>query len=150
VFSNSVVFQPTASFFKQIPGTNFVWHEVSLMLAPESDYREAEKRVLGAVESVFQQYHEHIEQQHRNMENTLNMTIPVSRPQSRLLLTQNGLEVVVRYPVEMDTASEIDDKVTRELLRALDQPPKLRMVGTGTPNIQPVRGSGEGAPSEAA
>jgi hypothetical protein len=67
-----------------------------------------------------------------------------------LLLTQNGLEVVVRYPVEMDTASEIDDKVTRELLRALDQPPKLRMVGTGTPNIQPVRGSGEGAPSEAA
>src|SRR5215471_9841007 len=38
VFSNAVVFQPTASFYKQIPGTSFVWHEVSLTLAPETDY----------------------------------------------------------------------------------------------------------------
>jgi small-conductance mechanosensitive channel len=150
VFSNSVVFQPTASFYKQIPGTSFVWHEVSLMLAPDSDYSEAEKRVLGAVEAVFQQYHERIEQQHRAMEHTLNMTVPMPRPQSRLHLTQNGLEVQVRYPVEMESASEIDDKVTRELLHALAQPPKLRLVGSGTPNIQPVPGPKENAPGEAA
>jgi small-conductance mechanosensitive channel len=149
VFSNSVVFQPTASFYKQIPGTNFVWHEVSLMLAPESDYSVAEKRVLGAVEKVFEEYHEHIEQQHRNMEHTLNMTVPKPRPQSRLHLAQNGLEVVVRYPVELDTASEVDDKVTRELLHALAQAPKLRLVGSGTPNIQPVSGP-DAAPPEAA
>jgi small-conductance mechanosensitive channel len=150
VFSNSVVFQPTASFFKQIPGTSFVWHEVSLVLAPDSDYSLAERRVAGAVNTVFEQYHEHIEQQHRNMEHTLNMTVPMPRPVSRLHLTDRGLEVVVRYPVEMESASEIDDKVTRELLRALQQPPKLRLVGSGTPNIQPVGGPGENAPVEAA
>jgi len=38
-FSNSVVFQPDAALFKQIPGTSFVWHEVSLTVAAESDYR---------------------------------------------------------------------------------------------------------------
>ena len=147
VFSNSVVFQPTASFYKQIPGTNFVWHEVSLILAPDSDYRMAEKRVAGAVQKIFDEYHERIEQQHRNMENTLNMSVPNPRPVSHLHLTRNGLEVIVRYPVEMDTASEVDDKVTRELLTALEQPPRLRLVGSGTPNIQPVGGPDESAPA---
>jgi len=28
--SNSIVFQPTAGLFKQIPGTNFLWHELKL------------------------------------------------------------------------------------------------------------------------
>lgn len=138
VFSNAVVFQPTASFFKQIPGTNFVWHEVSLTLAPESDYGLAEKRVLDAVEKVYSDYKERIEGQHREMQRTLNFDVPLPRPRSRLRLTQSGLEVVVRYPVELDNATEIDDHVTRELLHSLTQPPRLRLVGTGTPNIQPV------------
>ena len=149
VFSNAVVFQPSASFYKQIPGTSFQWHEVSLILAPDSDYRQAEKRIVGAVETVFAGYHERIEQQHRQMEETLNVTVPVPKPHSRLQLTQNGLEVVIRYPVEMDTASDIDDKITRELLRELDKPPRLRLVGSGTPNIQPVAGpEGASKPAE--
>ena len=148
VFSNAVVFQPTASFYKQIPGTSFLWHEVSLILAPESDYRIAERRIVEAVETVFAQYHERIEQQYRHMAETLNVNVPVPRPHSRLQLTQNGLEVVIRYPVEMDIAAEIDDKITRELLRALEKPPRLRLVGTGTPNIQPVPGPEAGTTTE--
>lgn len=138
VFSNAVVFQPTASFYKQIPGTNFVWHQVSLTLAPESDYQEAEKRILGAVEKVYAAYRERIELQHREMERTLNLAVPVPKPRSQLRLTQGGLEIVIRYPVELETASEIDDRVTRELLRSLEEPPKLKLVGSGIPNIQPV------------
>src|SRR5215471_4552499 len=138
VFSNAVVFQPTASFFKQIPGTSFVWHEVSLTLAPESDYALAEKRVAGAVEKVYADYRERIEQQYREMERTLNVPISIPKPRSRLRLTQSGLEVVIRYPVELDNATETDDRVVRELLHSLAQPPRLKLVGTGTPNIQPV------------
>src|SRR5262249_20283861 len=70
VFSNSIVFQPTASFFKQIPGTNFGWHEVKLTLAPDSNYAVAEKRLLSAVEKVYAQYQDKMVQQHRLMENT--------------------------------------------------------------------------------
>ncbi len=138
VFSNAVVFQPTASFYKQIPGTNFVWHEVTLTLAPETDYGLAEKRVLGAVEKVYADYRERIEQQHREMERTLSVAVAVPRPRSRLRLTQTGLEIVVRYPVELETATEIDDRITRELLHSLEQHPRLKLVGSATPNIQPV------------
>src|SRR5205807_8484610 len=70
VFSNSIVFQPTASFFKQIPGTNFGWHEVTLILSPDSDYHLAEQRMLSAVKSVYAKYRNRIEEQHRHMEKT--------------------------------------------------------------------------------
>ncbi len=145
VFSNAVVFQPTASFFKQIPGTNFVWHEVSLTLAPESDYSLAEHRVLGAVEKVYADYREQIEEQYREMERSLNVTSAPPKPRSQLRVTQSGLEVVVRYPVVLEIAMEIDDRITRELLRSLAQPPRLKLVGTGTPNIQPLTGTDQAA-----
>jgi len=64
--------------------------------------------------------------------------ISIPKPRSRLRLTQSGLEVVIRYPVELDNATETDDRVVRELLHSLAQPPRLKLVGTGTPNIQPV------------
>ena len=50
-FSNSVVFQPTAGIFRQIPGTNFVWHEVSLTLAADSDFKAVRERLLRAVDA---------------------------------------------------------------------------------------------------
>jgi small-conductance mechanosensitive channel len=138
VFSNSIVFQPTASFFKQIPGTNFVWHEVTLILSPDSDYHQAEERLLDAVQKVYSTYSTKIEEQHRHMEQSFALAVDVPQPKSRLRLTQTGLEVVIRYPLELERSAEIDDQIIRELLIALQKPPKLKLVGSGTPNIQPV------------
>ena len=138
VFSNSIVFQPTASFFKQIPGTNFAWHEVKLILAPDNDYNLAEKRMLSAVEGVYGKYRDKIIQQHRLMENAYSLGVDLPEPKSRLHLTQSGLEVVIRYPLELEHSAEIDDEITRALLDALEKPPKLKLVGSGTPNIQRV------------
>jgi small-conductance mechanosensitive channel len=138
VFSNSIVFQPTVSFYKQIPGTNFGWHEVSLTLSPDTDYRLAEDRVLGAVQAVYATYQKHIEDQHRHIGRTFTLALDVPQPQSRLRLTQTGLEVVIRYPLELEKSAEIDDQIIRELLAALKRPPQLKLVGSGTPNIQSV------------
>jgi small-conductance mechanosensitive channel len=139
VFANSIVFQPTAGFFKQIPGTNFGWHEVTLILSPDTDYQLAEKRMLGAVENVYAGYRAKIEEQHRQVEKNFALSLDMPQPKSRLRLTQTGLEVVIRYPLELERAAEVDDRVIRELLAALEKPPKLKLVGSGTPNIQPVR-----------
>jgi len=138
VLSNSIVFQPTSTFFKQIPGTNFGWHEVSFTLAPNTDYALAERRMFAAVEKVFTKYRDDINRQARQVQRTFTFSLDVPEPKSRLRLTQIGLEVVIRYPVELERSVETDDQVTREILRALDEPPKLRLVGTGVPNIQPV------------
>jgi small-conductance mechanosensitive channel len=136
-FSNSIVFQPTAGLFKQIPGTSFVWHEITLTLSPESDYQVVEERLLGAVQAVFEDYREEMERQRRQMERALNSIAGNElRPRSRLRLTQSGLEAVIRFPVDLQNAPEIDDRVTRELLKAIDREPKLKLVGSGTPSIR--------------
>jgi small-conductance mechanosensitive channel len=136
-FSNSIVFQPTAGLFKQIPGTNFGWHEITLTLSPDSDYHLVEERLMQVVENVFSEYRDNIEQQRRYVERILN-TASVSdlRPHSHLRFTQAGLEAVIRFPVDLNNSAEIDDKVTRELLKAIEQEPKLKLVGSGTPSIR--------------
>ncbi len=140
VFSNSVVFQSNGGFYKQIPGTNFVWHEITLTLAAESDYRSVEERLMGAVESVFAEYRDKMEHQRRRMQHALStVAVDLLRPQSRLRLTQSGLDVVIRYPLELEKAAEVDDRITREVMDAIERQPKLKLVGSGTPNIQPVQ-----------
>ncbi|MGE5204339.1 MAG: mechanosensitive ion channel domain-containing protein [Chlamydiota bacterium] len=139
VFSNSVVFQPAAGLFKQIPGTRFDWHEITLTVAGESDYRQVEERLTSAVTAVFENYRERMERQRHSMEKTLGpLSVNSLHPETRLRLAQGGLEVVIRYPVELDEANKIDDRIAREVLDAINRPPKLKLVGSGMPNIQAV------------
>lgn len=138
VVSNSVVFQPNTGLYKQIPGTNFVWHEIRLTVAPEQNYTEIEERLKGVVEAVFEEYRDRMERQTREIERNLNVAVRSLTPQTRLRLTKDGLEVVLRYPVDLEDATSIDDKIARNLLEAIERDPKLKLVGTGTPNIQAV------------
>ena len=109
-----------------------------MILSPDSDYHLAEQRMLSAVKNVYAKYRNQIEEQHRHIEKTFTLGLDVPEPKSRLRLTQTGLEVVIRYPLELEQSAEIDDEIIRELLAALEKPPKLKLVGSGTPNIQPV------------
>jgi small-conductance mechanosensitive channel len=138
VFSNAIVFQPSGNFFKQIPGTNFVWNEVTLTLSPECDYRLAEKRLLEAVDEVFARYRESIQRQSIAAEQSLNMPIDTLKPQARLQLTHDGLMITLRYPAETRTAVQTDDEVARRLLDTIAREPGLKLVGTAVANIQPA------------
>jgi small-conductance mechanosensitive channel len=139
VFSNSVVFQPNAGFFKQIPGTSFVWHEVTLTLAADTDYRLVDERLVGAVQAIFAEYRENMEHQRRQIERALTpISVSSLAPQSRVRLTPAGLEVVIRYPVELANARDIDDRITRALLEAIEGEPQLRVIGPAAPHVQAV------------
>ena len=136
VFSNAVVFQPNGNFFKQAPGTNFVWNEVRLTLAPDCDYRLAEKRLLDAVDAVFARYRDRVLGDFRRLERELNIVLETPKPQSRLNLTQTGLEMIVRYPADARTAPQITDEVSRRVLDEISREPSLRLAMQGIANIQ--------------
>ena len=138
VFSNAIVFQPSGNFFKQIPGTNFVWNEVTLTLSPDCDYRLAEKRLLEAVDEVFARYRESIQRQYIEAEHQLSMAIDSPKPQSRLQLARDGLHISIRYPAETRSAVQTADEVARRLLDAIAREPGLKLVASGTANIQPA------------
>jgi small-conductance mechanosensitive channel len=138
VFSNSVVFQPSSNFFKQLPGSNFAWRRISLTLAADVDYELAEQRISAAVAGVYQTYKPELDQQHRVLEGSLTIHIASTEPQTRLRLKEAGLEIIILYPVVLTQASKIDDLMTHALLDAIEGEPRLRLVGGSLTNIQPV------------
>jgi small-conductance mechanosensitive channel len=119
-FANSIVFQPAAGLFKQIPGTNFVWHEVTVTLPPGSDYAAIRKKLLSIVESVVSEYHEDMEKQGQHVQVFAATAKNALHPTSRLRFTDAGPEVAIRFPVTLHNAGEIDEHVTSELMTALE------------------------------
>src|SRR6266496_3218384 len=137
-FSNSVVFQPTSNFFKQLPGSNFAWRRITLTLAADVDYGLAQRCISDAVAKVYGSYKAELELQHRTLENSLAVPIGSTEPRTRLRLEEGGLEIVVLYPVILSRATQIDDLMTHALLQTIEAEPRLRLVGGGLTNIQPV------------
>lgn len=133
-FSNSVVFQP-AALFKQLPGTEYVWHTVALTLAADTPAELAEERLMAAVGAVYEQYRERIEQQHAALERVVDIPLASPQPQGRLRFTDAGLEFHVRYPAELRRASATDDQVIKALSDAIAREPGLRLAGPGSPKL---------------
>ena len=128
-FSNSVVFQATGGLFKQIPGTNFVWREITLKFSTDSDHRLIRDRLQKAIDEIFADYTDALERQRRQME--MNLTsIPSSdlRPRVRIHFTTAATEAIVRYPVVIDQAAEIDERVIGEVFTAIGSEPKLKLI----------------------
>ena len=137
VFSNSVIFQPSA-LIKQAPGTEFVWHGVAVTLAPETNLDEARERVAAAVDSVYQTYRKAIEEQHAAFERMANIQLPDAAPSSRARYADSGVEVVARYPVEIEKASRVDEKMINTIMQALNREPSLKLAGAGYPRTLPA------------
>jgi len=136
-FSNSVVFQSTSALFKQIPGTNFIWHEISLKFAPEIDYRVLRARLDEATNTALAPYRDLLERQRRQMEMTVSSIAEAElKPRVRIHFTTSALEVVVRFPVVMEKAGEIDEQVISELFVAVDREPKLKLIDSTMPAVK--------------
>lgn len=56
VFANSVLFQAGTPLYKQMPGTEYAWHELTVKLKLDTDYRPATDAILNAVTSVYDGY----------------------------------------------------------------------------------------------
>jgi small-conductance mechanosensitive channel len=136
-FSNSIVFQSTAGLFKQIPGTSFVWHEIKLTFAPESDYHTVRERVNHAVDTAFTAYQENLERQRQEMQRSLTyVSASALKPKVTLHFATSGIEVLIRYPVVLQKAAEIDEHLMHELFAEVDREPKLKLIGTEVPETK--------------
>jgi len=133
-FSNSIVFQPTAGLFKQIPGTNFLWHDLKLTLSAETDYQDAKERITRSVNEALNEFRDSIEAQRRSMEQNLATISPAElKPKIHLHYIDSGIEAEIRYPVSLDKAGEMDDRLMRGVMAGLSSEPRLKLVGAGLP-----------------
>ncbi len=136
VFSNSVLFQATTPLFKQLPGSEYTWHEVAVGLNPGGKYELVETQLMEAVHSVHSTYSDELQRQLGTTERRIDIQMEVPQPHGQLQYTDTGLEYVVRYPVGLDQVSEADEKITRKLLELLEQQPDLQASVSGFPKIR--------------
>jgi hypothetical protein len=54
----------------------------------------------------------------------------------RLRFADAGLEVLVRYPVELRKAPKMDEEMTRKVLELIETDPELKAAIAGTPKIR--------------
>jgi|tagenome__1003787_1003787.scaffolds.fasta_scaffold20988988_3 small-conductance mechanosensitive channel len=136
MFSNSVLFQAGMPLFKQIPGTEYAWHEVVASLNSGSNYKLVQDKFFSAVNTVYEKYRAGIENQLGSIERRLEVQLKAPVPEAKLQFADAGLEFVVRYPVDIRRASEIDDQVTRAVLKLLDEEQELKVSVMGSPKIR--------------
>lgn len=136
VFSNSVLFQTGTPLFKQIPGTEYAWHEVVVTIAPNGNHKTAQEKLERVVNEVYSHYKDEIERQHATIERRVDIQIEMPRPEARLQFADAGLELLVRYPVEIRRAPDIDEEMTRKVLDIVEHDTALKTAVSGNPKIR--------------
>jgi small-conductance mechanosensitive channel len=136
VFSNSVLFQATTPLFKQIPGTEYAWHEVVFNLVPGGNHKLAQEKLFQAVNAVHDQYREGFERQRGFIERRIEVQLKTPSPETRLQFGDTGLELLVRYPVEIRNESVTDEQVTRKVLEVIQSNPEVQAAVVGLPKIR--------------
>jgi small-conductance mechanosensitive channel len=129
-FSNAVLFQPMP-FFRQTPGTNFVWSEINMTLDPSVDYESAHKKIETVVNTVYAKQREIMRRQEAALFNITHFKAEVSQPQMYLKITGTGLLLTIRYSVQREQETELHLQMTEALLVVIRKDPELKIVNVG-------------------
>jgi small-conductance mechanosensitive channel/uncharacterized small protein (DUF1192 family) len=113
-FANSIVFQVSSGLFKQIHGVNFVWREITLSLPAGIDYAAAKKKLAAAVSTVLKDDREEIVRQTQEIQRaTASSSGGDGQPRVQLSFSATGVDAHVRYPVHLQNAGEIEERVSQ-------------------------------------
>jgi len=119
-FANLIVFQASGGLFKQIPGVNISWHEMTLTLPVVKDYAALKDRLLAAVGSVSSQYREEITRQTKEIQrSTAVAAVGDTSPHVQMHLADGRMQALIRYPVHLEHAAEIDERVSEAVLQVV-------------------------------
>jgi small-conductance mechanosensitive channel len=119
-FANSIVFQASGGIFKQIPGVNLAWHDITLTLPSTADPSAMKEKLLAAANRVLSEYSEDMARQAREIQKTASLHAGgEAQAQVQLRFSASGVEALVRYPVQLQRAAEIDERISRELLKVI-------------------------------
>lgn len=136
MFSNSVLFQAGTPLYKQLPGTEYVWHELTMKLTAGADYRKAVSQVEGAVTEIYDGYKSKIEQQHKDLEAWMDANVDAPGVECRMQLVDGGLQLNVRFPVQIRSAAQVDERVTEKLLAMMRDDAEVKAAVAGGPEIK--------------
>ena len=117
-FANLIVFQASGGLFKQIPGVNIAWHEITVILPRVADYAALKQELLAAVGNVVNEYRDEIMRQTKEIERS-TATAPAGDAvaQVQMHLADGRMVALIRYPVHLQHAAEMDERVSNAILK---------------------------------
>jgi small-conductance mechanosensitive channel len=119
-FANSVVFQASGGIFKQIPGVNLAWREVSLAIPDDRDYNAIKKRLLDSAHRVLEDYRDDLARQTRELRKTSSSSAAEeAQAHVQLRFSAGSVDAIVRYPVPLQRAAEVEERMSRALRDAI-------------------------------
>jgi small-conductance mechanosensitive channel len=119
-FANSVVFQAAGGIFKQIPGVSLAWRELTLPIPADADYTAIKQRLQLAAERVLGDYRDELERQTRELRKTSSWgSAEETAPQVQMRFSSGSIEAIIRYPVPLQRAAEVEERMSRALLDAI-------------------------------
>jgi hypothetical protein len=131
-----VLFQPTTPLYKQVPGTEYAWHEVSIALAPGGNHKLVQDKAFAAVNAVYGEYREVMESQQGTIGDRMEIILKAPAPEAKFQLTDDGPTMLIRYPVLLKRSSEIDDRVAQALIDAIRGDEAMKAAISGTPKVR--------------
>ena len=120
--ANSVVFQSSGGLFRQIPGVNFTWHELTLTLPAGIDCVALKNRVLASLTAIVDEFRGDIVRQAQTISKATSLPASTDvTPQVQLQFSPSCVEAKVRYPVPLNRTAEVDERVSQELHQLTQQ-----------------------------
>ena len=138
VFANSVLFQAGTPLYKQVPGTEYGWHELTVRLNPATDYHAATKLILASVQGVYEGYRARIEGQHKLVEAWMDTAMETPHVEPRLQLADAGLQYTVLFPVETKDAAATDEQIVHKLLSDVAENEAVKNAIVSPPTVKAV------------
>lgn len=136
VFANSVLFQTGTPLYKQMPGTEYAWHELTAKLNGNADVQAISASILQIVDQVYNGYSARIEGQHHQVEAWMGTALPAPKVESRLQLVDGGMQFAVLFPVELNKAGTTDQQIAEEIVKSMKVEGPLKAGITDLPVIK--------------
>lgn len=136
VFANSVLFQTGTPLYKQLPGTEYAWHELTAKLKQDADTEAVSKTLCSIIESVYETYKSAIDAQQRQIEGWMGAPVDQARVVSHLRMADDGLQVAILFPVEIEGAAHADAAIASAILKAMQSEGPLKQGLVSVPTIK--------------
>jgi small-conductance mechanosensitive channel len=119
-FPNLIVFQATGGLFKQLPGVDLSWHEITMPLPAVSDYAALKQRLLEAVRAVTEEYRGEIERQSKEIQDmSLSGGGADAQAHVQMRIVDGHMQALIGYPVHSQQAADMDERVSQTVLAVL-------------------------------